>query len=120
MARFRGVVDDPVVRRLLLLPLFLLACESTPVVSQGRYPSARDVMRVEILDDLFVRVDGERLARHEFVYRARRDGRRWAKQKLSFPRVILRSSDAVSRRVQQDLLRQLRLAGVSLVDTGGN
>ena len=121
MAQPRVTGDDAVVLRLLfLLPLFLLACESIPGAAQGSYPPARVAMRVEILDESFVRVDGERLARHEFLYRARRDGRLWAKQKLSSPKVILAFDGLTSSAVRDDLITQLRLAGVSKIEFADN
>lgn len=99
----------------------LLAGCGTPADDYGapRYPPARGPLEVEILDAWFVSVEGERLARDEFVYRMREDCRAWTAQQRSAPPVWLTWADGVERgRVVRDLIEQLQLAGVRKVRAG--
>ena len=76
-------------------------------------------MHVEVLDSWFVRVDGQRMALHEFIYQSRLNGREWSKRKLSAPKIQLSwTYGAAPRAVVNDLITQLRLAGVKFIDLG--
>jgi hypothetical protein len=76
-------------------------------------------MRIEVLDSWFVRVDGTRLARDEFVYQSRQNGRAWARQKLSPPKVLLTWVEgAAPQAVVDELIDQLHLAGVNSIKLG--
>ncbi len=97
----------------------LCACASVPGAPEDNYPPARGPMRVEVLDEWFVRVDGTRLARDEFVYQSRENGRAWTRQKLSAPKVHLTwVAGAAPQAVVDELITQLRLAGVNFIELG--
>ena len=115
----RGRHDRGVRTNVLPLFLMLCACASVPGATEGEYPAARSPMRVEILDAWFVRVDGTRLALDEFVYQSRQNGRAWARQKLSAPKVHLTwVAGAAPQAVVVELMTQLRLAGVKFIELG--
>ncbi|MCB9888471.1 MAG: hypothetical protein H6836_02755 [Planctomycetes bacterium] len=83
----------------------------------GCAASAPARMTVEILDEWFVRVDGERLARDEFVYRMRQRGR--DKRGPALPEVRVQCRQVAELRVViRDLTTQLRLAGVKTIELG--
>ena len=70
-----------------------------------------------MLDDLFVRVEGKRMARHEYAYQSRLAGRRYAKANQSHPKILLSWGEgAVSQAVVDDMITQLRLAGVGHIE----
>jgi hypothetical protein len=98
--------------------LALSACE-TPPVSERSLPTARESMRVLLLDDWFVRVDGERLARDEFLFRTRLACRAWASEQLSAPRIYLSWAEGeVGQPVVKDTIDQLNLAGIAEIVLG--
>ena len=103
---------------LLALALMFGGCGTTPV-SQG------NSLRVEILDAWFVLsrhpgkgVDGQRLARDEFVYQIRGQCRRAKAEGQPSPAVELIWYDVKYRKIGKDLMNQLLLAGVASVTLG--
>jgi hypothetical protein len=102
---------------LAFLLLCLPACSSAP--SGEGIPSDLELLRVEVLDDWFVRVDGERLARDEFIYRTRVDCRGRGSESPGLGVMLVWSEDEVpSAEVQSVLRTQLRLAGVEWIFLG--
>ena len=104
----------------LLVGLFLTACASAPDVGQFEGLAAGPALRVEMLDALFVRVDGERLAHDEFVYRMRIDCAAWKRRGERAPDVSLSAAPAGEGTAEalRSLMQQLRLAGVSKINVG--
>ena len=97
----------------------LAGCSTPGDEIAAEYPPARGPLAVEILDHWFVSVEGERLARDEFVYRMREDCRAWRARKLAPPQILLTWAEGVERgRVVRDLIEQLQLAGVRRVRAG--
>ena len=117
-----GMRHDPGVRPtnvvfLVGLALASAACETTTPGLPAGTPAARGPLRVELLDDRFVRVEGERMPRQEFAFRARIAGRRYAKENKSQPKILLSWADgAVTQAVVDDMITQLRLAGVRHIE----
>ena len=117
-----------------MLPLLFVlwaGCETVPPESvrrlasgdphdPGARPPARETLPVELLDAWFVLVDGERLARDEFLYRSRLAGRRWAEAQIAPPQVVLtwKEGVVVPPAVVKELMLQLRLAGFRNIDLG--
>ncbi len=102
----------PLPGRSVLLALLVLSgsCTTTPDLGH--------TMQVEVLDEWFVRVDGDRLARDEFVFRIR--GRcRQAKAAGSPPPSVLLTWGALKdQKAGRELMNQLLLAGVKSVTLG--
>ena len=102
---------------LLALALMFGGCGTTPG-SQG------NSLRVEILDAWFVlsrhpgKVDGQRLARDEFIYQIRGQCRRAKAEGQPSPAVELIWYDVKYRKIGKDLMNQLLLAGVASVTLG--
>jgi len=104
--------NRPLSGRSVLLALLVLSgsCTTTPDLGH--------TMQVEVLDEWFVRVDGDRLARDEFVFRIR--GRcRQAKTAGSPPPSVLLTWGALKdQKAGRELMNQLLLAGVKSVTLG--
>lgn len=105
------------VRNLLPLSLlFWVSCSSAP---DGTQSPAGARLEVEVLDELFVRVDGVRQPRDEFIYQSRLASRRRAPEDAAAPAVRLTWAEGmVSQAAVDDLMTQLRLCGVEFIELG--
>lgn len=104
--------NRPLPGRSVLLALLVLSGSCTTTSDLGH------TMQVEVLDEWFVRVDGDRLARDEFVFRIRGRCRQAKAAGSPPPSVLLTWAALADQKAGRELMNQLLLAGVKSVTLG--
>lgn len=94
-----------------LQPVLLLACSLALSLTMGCATTVTETMQVEVLDQWFVRVDGERMARDEFVFQIRGKCRSAKASGSQVPVMQLNWESPQTRRIGMDLMKELHLAG---------